>query len=150
MRKKNLAIILCHFIKRKRWCFKLGGACGTCGSHQVVELLKKIDAKKLEQSLLAINETTACIFEYGEDINTLISFFGKYGRVRNNLDLQAIKNHWQKNSQNTANCIYTMMLNGKTRYQPPKKNKTKYSFDGRAKYNDSEEEISIREGWYNR
>lgn len=151
MSQKNLAIRLCHLIKRKKWCFQLGGACGTCGSYRVVELLKQIDAQKLETSLLAIDETTAFIFEYAEDINILISFFGKFGRVQSHIDIQAIKNNWQKNSQNTANCIYTIMLKGKPMYQPPKKkNKTKYSFDGRAKYNDSEEEILIREGWYNR
>lgn len=151
MSKENLAIRLCHLIKRKKWCFKRGGTCGTCGSHQVVQLLKKIDAQKLEDSLLAIDETTAFIFEYAEDINTLISFLGKFGRVLSHIDTQAIEKHWQKNSQDTVNCIYTMMLKGKPIYQSPKKkNKTKYSFDGRAKYNDSEEEILIRQEWYNR
>lgn len=151
MNKQNLAIKLCHFIKRKKLCFKYGGACGTCGSHEVIKLLKKIDSKKLENSLLNINETTPMILEYTEGINTLLSFFGKYSRVSNQIDTQAIRNNWHKYATNSLDCIYSKMLNGRSSERPKQnKNRTKYSFDGRSKYTDSLEEILIREEWYNR
>lgn len=151
MNKQNLAIRLCHFIKRKKWCFKYGGACGTCGSYEVIELLKKINAQKLEKSLLDINKTTPMALEYAEDIYTLLSFLGKLGKVSNLIDTQTIRNHWRKYSVNTSDCIYTKMLKGNPIESFRKKrDKSHYGFDGRSKYDDSKEEIFIRQEWYNR
>ncbi|NBK98920.1 MAG: hypothetical protein EOM50_13035 [Erysipelotrichia bacterium] len=167
MENSTILIELAKTIYDKKWCFKHCGHCMMCGSINVLDALYALPQKEVEEAFLSIDETMTD--KSLEDIQKLFSYYESAGGfehfqefhwvphlklLHNTIDVKKIKENWQLKSQNRPNCSYTLLLDRiklqEKLYPKKEKNKIPYGFDGRAKYEDSDDEIIIRQGWYER
>lgn len=144
-----------------------------CGSIHVLEALSELPPQEIEEAFLSIDESIPLSEESLEDFQKFFSYYERAGdykrsrwmhwvpvleRLENTIDVTKIKEYWKSKSKNSFKCMFTFLSDGimvcpdDYSYNDTGK-EIKYiprDFDGRGKYNDSDEEVLIRQGWYER
>ena len=151
-------------IRKRVCCFKHCGHCMMCGSIHVLEALSELPPQEIEEAFLSIDESMPLSEESLEDFQKFFSYYERAGdykrsrwmhwvpvleRLENTIDVNKIKEYWKSKSKNSSECMFTLLLNEKmlhSKLYPYKNNgkKAKYNtadFDGRGKYQDTDEEI---------